>query len=392
MELIDQWHKDVVEHIESLSQFILSERPICQEYDRTRIDLTKEKHNVFRIISDLYYRENFHSDIICYFLNPLESHGGGNLFLSIFIGMLNELGADVSISNYENAIAVREQGKIDILVYSESSKRAIIIENKIHDAIDMPRQLPRYYEYVTGRGYIVDAIVYIPLDITKIPDKTDWTKEEALLINPLLKIVPAFSDKTRINLVLNWLEPSILMASSVDVISTLRQYTNLVKLLNTQYMDTIIMEKFYGELLNADNLKSAQSIRNMLNDLPQYMVTRIIKRYSTRPYPFTRIRDWKGETAYFGEDDICDATVKIDITCSESGYKVTFWECTGRESSIQAFMALVKNLRILDESKRNAGDSAVFNYFSFAEENEMFDYVDELLSELTGYISFVRNS
>lgn len=55
-------------------------------------------------------------------------------------------------------------------------------------------------------------------------------------------------------------------------------------------------------------------------------------------------------------------------------------------------MALVKNLRILDESKRNAGDSAVFNYFSFAEENEMFDYVDELLSELTGYISFVRNS
>lgn len=48
---------------------------------------------------------------------------------------------------------------------------------------------------------------------------------------------------------------------------TIRQYTDLIISLNKFNMDNIILEKFRDELLKGDNLKTAQSVRNMLNEI-----------------------------------------------------------------------------------------------------------------------------
>lgn len=86
--LIKNWNNIIDKHIEMVSQFIASEKDICQEYDESKRCHEIENHNVFRIISDLYYRENFHSDLLCYFLNPKEKHKCGSMFLSAFIRMI----------------------------------------------------------------------------------------------------------------------------------------------------------------------------------------------------------------------------------------------------------------------------------------------------------------
>jgi hypothetical protein len=387
MDIFKSWQNIIEEHRNAISCFLASEQSVCQEFDKSKKDREIEKHNVFRIISDLYYRENFHSDLLCYFLNPKENHGCGNIFLSEFIRMLNRCGATISVSDYLDANAVREQGRVDIMVFSPSSKKAIVIENKIHDAPDMQRQLPRYYDYVTQNlGYLVDAIVYIPLDVTKSPDKSDWSElDKSHIDDSILKIIPAYSDRTKINLVLDWLEPAILLSNNIDVISTLRQYSELIKLLNHNYMDTIVMEMFYDELMKSDNLKTAQSIRNMMNELPLYMVNRIIKKYEGRCAPFSGIRNWQNATAYMGEDFICGVWVKIDISCSESGYIVRFWECgKGEQSNVSGFKELVGKIRCLSDSEKNNefGDSAAFKYFDFTDEKGMFVFVDGLLNEL----------
>ena len=389
VSFVADWNNITDKHIEVVSQFIASEKVICQEYDESKRCHEIEKHNVFRIISDLYYRENFHSDLLCYFLNPKEKHKCGNLFLSAFIKMINKCGANISISDYFDAEVSREQGdidhgRIDILVLSKSCNKAIVIENKIHDAPDMQRQLPKYYDYVTDiLGYTIDAIVYIPLDVAKKPDKSDWTESDKLHVNDsVLKIIPAYCDKTKVNLVSDWLEPAAMLADQIDVISTLRQYLELIKHLNYNFMDTIIMEKFYNELLKSENFKSAQSIRNMMNELPLYMVNRIIKRYEGKCAPFQKINNYRNYVAYFGEDSICEVSVKINITCSESGYNVSFLYWGNEEpSDVSNYEKLAGRIRCLDDSIKDANDA--YKNFDFTNEKGMFAFVDELLKELS---------
>ena len=88
-------------------------------------------------MSDLYYRENFHSDIICEFLNPAGSHNEGTTFLFAFIDFINTSFPTlpgISKKNYLNAKAEREYENIDILISDDVSKHCIIFENKINNA------------------------------------------------------------------------------------------------------------------------------------------------------------------------------------------------------------------------------------------------------------------
>ena len=109
---------------------------IIKRYLDVKSQQSIDKFNVFKLASDIYYRENFHSDVICNFLNPRGSHGQGNVFLNAFIDMVNNLfNKNIDKFNYEHADAVREYKKIDILVRDEQSKHCIIIENKSRPSI-----------------------------------------------------------------------------------------------------------------------------------------------------------------------------------------------------------------------------------------------------------------
>ena len=54
--------------------------------------------------------------------------------------------------NPDRATVERESGHVDILIRDSTSKKVVVIENKI-EAKDQPEQLRRYYEQLEGQGY-----------------------------------------------------------------------------------------------------------------------------------------------------------------------------------------------------------------------------------------------
>lgn len=382
-DLLNKWSLIIESHNDCLTKFIASCHSICEEYIKSKkIDLV-EKFNVFTIISDLYYKENFHSDIMKYFLDPKEKHNCGNKLLEVFIRMLNDAGRSINTKFYDDAIVIREEGKIDILIKSESSKRAIIIENKINNAVDMPRQLPRYYDYISPH-YTIDAIVYLPLDRTKQPDMSDWSEDDKNSVCSLLEIVPAYDKSQRINIVNNWLLPSLMVATSPDVLSFLRQYSELIRKLNTNIMDSIILEKFYQELLQEDNLKSALSIRSMLNDLPNYLSLRIQDKFGGRCYPFSKIWIYSSHDTVFEGAIVSNIYLKMDVWCYENGYDLLFWSPEDHNASVEDFDNLIGQIDPLKDFEKKADtQNQVYKHFDFKDEPGLYGCINSILVSLT---------
>lgn len=386
--LIKDWHSIIDSHIREITECLESSYSIGKEYFESKQDNGIVSFNTFRIISDLYYRENFHTDIIRFFLAPDECHNVGNKFLRIFIQMLNSAGKCIDFNDYNDAMVIREVGKrevgmIDILIKSESSRKAIIIENKINNAGDRPRQLPRYYDYVSQK-YTIDAIVYLPLEY-KEPNNSDWSETDKSNVNRLLVIIPACNSK--INIVDNWLKSCILSTDNIDIISTLRQYSQLVTQLNRKNMDTIILEKFYNELINKkDYLKTAQSIREMLKNIPSYMAQRIQNEFGETCYPFEKIWIHKLFDAVFEKAIIDGIYTKMDIWCYEDHYDVLFW-CP-EEVEEKEFTNLVGRIQSLKDFKPK-GDviNQIVKQYGFFEESTLFDFIREFLKELSQMVS-----
>ena len=79
--MIQEWERLVESHIKSLFCFVESEKQICEKYIKSEAKEQGNSFNIFSIISDLYYRENFHSDLMRFLLDPKENHDCGMEFL-----------------------------------------------------------------------------------------------------------------------------------------------------------------------------------------------------------------------------------------------------------------------------------------------------------------------
>jgi hypothetical protein len=151
--------------------------PIIKESEEKQEKRMETGFNLFYLISDHYYRETFHSDIIAALLSPKEKHGGGNLYLNLFLDMIG-----VDKSNYQDAKVHKEYGtndgtlggRIDIFIEG-GNKHCVVVENKLNNAGDTYKQLPKYYHYLDNNKYNIDKFVYLPLNPYKTPDKSDWS-------------------------------------------------------------------------------------------------------------------------------------------------------------------------------------------------------------------------
>ena len=133
--------------------------------------------NIFDIITDKWKKENFHSEILKFLLENYE------VFFNNFLELINIKDE----KEYLNAEITNEEARIDILIKSE--KKAIIVENKINWAKDMPEQLFRYYnECKYSKGLEVDRIVYLSPNSSKEP-ADDSVKE---IPKELIKTIVGF--------------------------------------------------------------------------------------------------------------------------------------------------------------------------------------------------------
>jgi hypothetical protein len=374
-ELLTSWKKQLQNSCNKYTELI-------EELTETSTDYSerKKRHldigfNIFTLISDYYYRENFHSDIIKSLLDTEREKT-----LPIFLKMINSTRkeGELKISDFSNFTIHREKERIDILILDDYSKKAIIIENKINHAADTNRQLPKYYEKIS-KDFEVVAIVYLTLNTSKTPHKLDWSDEEIANIQNLLVIIPSMSDQF-INLLDNFLNPAILQVNHIDQNSILRQYAKLIQYLNKNSMDSISLERFREKILTDNNLETALSIRNMLSDLPEHIAVRIEERYNQRCYPFKNVFCYKNTTTVFDAFEFDNLYLKLDIQCSLDGYKAIFWNPNIESFDIKEHFKNFQSLNtFVSEPDRI---SHIYKHYHIKEEEQLFTFVDHLMDEL----------
>lgn len=378
-QLLEIWKNQFEEHVDTIEKFIVSNKENASFYAKSKNEIFDIGFNLFTLSSDLYFRENFHSDIIKAFLDPLEKHCEKTKYLFQFIILLNKVNKNkINKFEFENATVIRERDNVDILIFDEVSKKAIIIENKINNAVDQKRQLPRYFNTVKEK-YVVEAIVYLTLNSSKRPEKSDWTKEEIQEIEPILLVIPSI-DKSYPNLFHDWIVPSIIESKNSESMFLLQQYGNLIKHINSQTMDTITVEKFYDTLKVSENLETSISIRNMLRDLPEYMAIRIEDKYKNHYFPFSKIWRYQLRDCVFECYDMESYSIKMDVWCGEYGYKIHVWNPKNTELDIKENLS--KLTCISDFNYDGGKPNNVFKQFSFFEEEQVFDFIDQIIEQL----------
>ncbi len=175
-------------------------RKCCQPYSNKKIKVLERngingdvQFSFFESISDLYYRENFHSDILYTILNPQTPKIYQPYFIEEFVKYLGLKKQEFNFTkNYEvireaptgkikwkdkNGNEHEKEGYIDLLIKNEN--QAIIIENKINYAPDMENQLVRYMKYVDETLRIKNySVVYLTLNKNdKKPPLHDYDKK-----------------------------------------------------------------------------------------------------------------------------------------------------------------------------------------------------------------------
>ena len=391
MQLINDWENVLEIHNDQIKNFIINNSILSRVYKKSRKEKSEIGFNVFKMASDFYYRENFHSFIISAFLNPTDKHNESNKFLHLFIDLLNLVNnkSFIEKSDFLNSNVYVEKHKIDILIVDHVSKKAIIIENKLNNAVDQKRQLPRYADTIKT-DYKIEGIVYLTLNSAKRPDKNDWTNQERKSIDSVLKLIPVYdSNPKKINLLDNWINPSIISSENINASSTLRQYGELLKYLNTNTMDTVSIKKFFDTINENNNLETAISIRNMLNDLPQYLAIRIEDKYREQCSPFKNIWRYKDRDTVFDGCLIGEQNFKLDVWCSEVEYAVYFWEQHNSDFDIQYYCKENKITAVEDFQTQNAINK-LKKIFKPLDEVELFKFIDTLLTELRALKSSVE--
>lgn len=269
-------------------------KSILQEYRNVKLAKQKASFNLFTISSYTNHIENFHSDIIATLLNKEGDHKENDWFLKQFITYLYNLPhVNIIKQDFKNACVMREQGRLDIWIKDEASRKAIIIENKINNAPDMDDQLDRYFHYSKNlQGYDVELIIYLSIDGLKFAPKT------SLGIDHLVRNIGAFTGSSD-DLVSGWLFNCLDDRISEDSYSFIYQYISLLKTLSSKNMENDLMEKFYQLFSDEKIHEDIHNLMQMKGSLHSYRADRFAKLIGEHYAPFKKKLKYKSNYYLF---------------------------------------------------------------------------------------------
>jgi hypothetical protein len=175
-------------------------------------------HNIFRLLGVQRYETWLHSPLLRDLLDPYGSHGQGAVFLQGFVELIaTQQGWPVpEIPEWPPVaewVVSLEVDRIDISVRNARANWLVFIENKIGAGFQ-PDQMQRYAQILEGRrtpmsrhALVLLAPKDLPLASLQGPYKTLWYERD---------VVP-------------WLEKALPRIKSPAVISTVRQYLEIVR-------------------------------------------------------------------------------------------------------------------------------------------------------------------
>ena len=255
--LLTRCHRNVQERTELVGEIGTQER----------------QFNFFKAIAAQYRKENLHSDILELFLNPATPEIGDKRYLRVF---LEQLGLHTKFRLDGPIVVKREEGKIDLLVHN--GRQAVILENKINNAPDMPNQLCRYYHYVREQLHIPEILmmVYLPLDKAKTPPIAEYRYQDYSFCSScgkckvpqvLLENKAVLKDLTRVlnveelvQILTKWAD----VTDRQDVAFFIKHYANLITELGENVMTEQIDKTLVRDMFaSQENITTAQTIASL---------------------------------------------------------------------------------------------------------------------------------
>lgn len=187
-----------------------SDKEVLEEFihdneELERLEEIAEDFNIFTALR-IVDTELKHSTFLAWLMDPNESHGLGDYFLSLFLrkaafrtsasGIDSPSVFDIDSWHFDSAEVLREYQRIDIFIRSEEHKFICVIENKIQSG-EHDNQLKRYrrtvqneypcyrklFIYLTISGDIPSDDSYIPLsyeDIIPLIERLVKTRKEKI--------------------------------------------------------------------------------------------------------------------------------------------------------------------------------------------------------------------
>ena len=270
-DFYDNESKEIIENAFSITSKFIDEDMLKRYREYIDKNNFEENYpfNIFELISDIYYRENFHSDIIAQLLR-------NEIILKNFLDFIG-----VDKSKYENCEVEREESKIDILIKTE--KNCIIVENKLNWAGDMPEQLFRYYnECKNNKKLEVDKIVYLSPNSLKKPTE-DSVKE---IPKELIKTIIGYDGEN------NDFYTMVLQKSLEEMNNKepkewrllLEHYLKILRQTGETKMDKLTKE-FYDKIVNdGKEYEKIELIATMYNDLIKTRINNLASTFSGENY------------------------------------------------------------------------------------------------------------
>lgn len=284
----DNSAKEIIDNAVDVSFKFINEDMLqrYEEYIKNNNFEDNDDFNIFELMSDKFYRENFHSYIIAQLLKS-------EIILKNFLKFIevNEIvyinnGYDV-IPEYPIKHEIKD-GRIDILIKSNDKENnedeenkekphCIIIENKLHGAKDEERQLYRYF-IACSEKFEVDKIVYLPnLDKKNKPDEQS---EEGIPKELIETIIGYNGENKDFHAVLNYSLEEVKLNSNIEWHLLLKHYLKILRLTGETKMDALT-EKFYDKIKSEpEEYKKIQLIATMYNDLIKTRIDYYAKEFN----------------------------------------------------------------------------------------------------------------
>lgn len=286
----DNSAKEIIDNAVDVSFKFIDEDMLqrYEEYIENNNFEDNDDFNIFELMSDKFYRENFHSYIIAQLLKS-------EIILKNFLKFI-EVDEIVYINNGYDVIpeySIKHEikdGRIDILIKSNDKENnedeenkekphCIIIENKLHGAKDEERQLYRYYNSCSEK-FEVDKIVYLH-NLDKNNDPDEQSKEG--IPKELIKIIVGYNGKNKdFHAILN--DSLEEVKSNIEWHLLLKHYLKILRLTGETKMDALT-EKFYNKIKSEpEEYKKIQLIATMYNDLIKTRINSLEEEFKGEPH------------------------------------------------------------------------------------------------------------
>lgn len=251
-------------------------------------DVMKSYPYNINIIDELHADENAHSRILMKLLQFNEDKS-----FPILDSLLKELGINETI--LKPIFTSDASDRIDLLIKDE--KYAIIVENKIHDALDQDNQLNRYIEEVERKGFDSFYIIYLTKDGHE-PIKESLSEER----KRKLKTDGRFYSLSYKDNILPWMEERILPLCRIkeeNLTTALKQYIDHIKgLFMGRKIDKELNEtmgKHIIEELKLENISSEDKIKHLQTFMTEISDLHAIADNIRREEIFQYFSKWKLE-------------------------------------------------------------------------------------------------